>query len=255
MRARCRRLAVLLSVLPLAFTLPAAGRCQTAAPPFDAAWLGMGDPGGAGPGRWAGGWTLALGQGRLHGLAELPLQRLGVARRTGSTSFAAGWQRCGPGDTWHEDALDLCAARGGTVRWGLRAGVVHDSAVGTGRLLRLLAIRERERWSWELTLPLLSEGPPRATTLLRLRHRGGAATLALQLDRGDDGTLLPAIAWWPLVRDGVGWGLRCETATGQLGLLLVLGGGRPVVRLAALTHPVLGTTTLWDLQWHWGERG
>ena len=65
---------------------------------------GVAHNGGGNVGFWA-----ACGVSRLHGLAELPLQRLAAGRRAAGWSAALSWQRLG-GSLWREDQVDLQAS-------------------------------------------------------------------------------------------------------------------------------------------------
>lgn len=237
---------------------------------FDDGWCGeptesAEQPGG--PAR-AGLWS-ACGLARLHGLDDLPLRRLAAGLRASAWTSALSWQRLG-GATWHEDQVDLRAARavagtgppaggsgGGAVRpWcglALRWRRPCYAALATGASLDVAPqvgfVRGRFTGSLQAVPLILRRGPeaagPRPWLGARWRDAGWSA--AVELQRDDRG----AAAWRAGGELRLGtvfrWGLVADGGSGAAGLTTAWRRGRLLVRTSHIVHPALGTTHRWDL--------
>ncbi|MBK9303012.1 MAG: hypothetical protein IPM94_03730 [bacterium] len=220
-----------------------------------------------GPAR-AGLWS-ACGLARLHGLEDLPLRRLAAGLRAAAWSSTLSWQRLG-GEVWHEDQVDLCAARAvagsGPPGGGGAVGAVRPwcglalrwrrpcyAALATGASLDVApqAGLARGRFSGSLqAVPLTLRRGPEAVgprPWLGARWHDANWSAAVELQRDDRG----AAAWRAGGELHLGavfsWGLVADGGSGAAGLTTAWRRGRLLVRTSHVVHPALGTTHRWDL--------
>lgn len=263
------RLAPLVLLAALASGI-AAGPAASGVRDFDDGWCG-GPAESAellgGPAR-AGLWS-ACGLARLHGLDDLPLRRLAAGLRAAAWSSALSWQRLGA-EAWHEDQVDLRAARAvagtGPPADGIDEGAVRPwcglelrwrrpcygaQASGASLDAALQAGFARGRFAGSLqAVPLtLRRGPEAAgpRPWLRARWRDANWSAAVELQRDDRG----AAAWRAGGELRLGavfsWGLVADGGSGAAGLTTAWRRGRLLVRTSHVVHPALGTTHRWDL--------
>ena len=216
------------------------------------------------------GFWAACGVSRLHGLAELPLQRLAAGRRAAGWSAALSWQRLG-GNLWREDQVDLQAslavapgarrpARGpGAIAAGPWCGLAvrwrrpSYATVAGPDVLEIAPVAGYARGGIVGTLQvlplILRHGPQDAgpRPWLSARWHDGVWSAACEFRRADHG----AVAWRASgdLRLGAvfSWGLVADGGSGAAGVTTAWRRGRLLVRTSHLVHPVLGATHRWDL--------
>ncbi len=207
------------------------------------------------PDRPASRWLLVAGQGTLYEVSDLTQAGLGVERRLGGARLALDWHQLGTGP-YRERSWRLAAALGRPATVGVRVGLTSlDLAGGPAR-----AHGEADLWwrtpSWsgawlEGWLPL---GPPPVwygrqglRRWLRCGAGGEAWTAAVVVDRAVDGR--PSVQGELLLRLAAiaAVGLRCEPATGTVGLSTAWRVQGQLLRTSHCVHPDLGVSHRWGL--------
>ena len=258
MRARVRLVSGAVSAA-LVLILPAASARAQGLRRLEAAWLVPERLAGttlarpaAGPGD--GLWVRA-GQGRLHGLPELPVRRLalGATGGGGAWSLEGAWETLGSALLRDEVAeVRLQAGRrwraGVSGSWRrVQAGPAPAWRAFTGGLDLSLAWSRgplgsgTARVLWPLASAATAPGGGPTPRLL-LAVAGGGRALAVQVDTDPDGR--PHVGWEALgaLSPGVGVCWRSDPASGALGGGLRLERGWWRLRTSHLVHPDLGPT-------------
>ncbi len=210
-------------------------------------------------GEVGGATWVACGQGRLHGLPELPLLGVAAGHARGRLAGHLAWHRLGS-TLYREESLRLRLAWLG--RWGLGAGAGWESLAIAGEPVarrvtasvtatasgRAAGAEWRLRGDWHLLAPApwLARGP---RSWLAGSVRSGEALAALAIDRTGAGTPVVQLELMVRAAGGVGIGLRSEPATGTVGFTLAVRRGPILLRSAHLAHPALGATHRWSLCW------
>lgn len=212
-------------------------------------WLAPGRPeGGAGP------WV-ALGQARLYGMPELPLQAVAAGWRAPRWRLALGWQRMGA-DLLREERVRGQFLVGARQALGVAAGwdllQLADAAPWRQPVLNLeLRLAGPGGTRLAGSLPLLPPpgwyGRGGVRRWWSLAAAGGGAAWCLAVDRDARGA--PLLEGEGVVRPaaGCGLGLRWEPATGTLGLTTAWLWRGLLLRSSHLAHPTLGVTHRWSL--------
>ena len=213
-------------------------------------------PTDAASGRW-GVWA-AAGQGRLYGVAELPLMYLELGLRPGGSplvpSCGLTLERLG-GDFLRRDMRTLLLRWGDQVGIGVRGKSSVWALSGVDLQPNLacdLEVRARFGLGRSFTgvacfylHPWQSVGWPQKVRRLKVAEfkvvRPGVG-LACRLDRLVDGAPVLALEGMVRLAPGVGVGVRGDPATGGLGGNLVVRFGGMRLESSHLVHPVLGVT-------------
>lgn len=212
------------------------------------------------------GWTGAgveVGQGRLFSLPELEQIRVEIqagARIRGKLLRLTGsWEQLG-GDLYRETEACLAGRMGRIPGIGFRVRYFSVrlarrqiwSGQGLDMVLgHLLRLDEESLLGGGLVLPLKSQDPPAGPPVRReflklwlIRNRG---SLAVQVDRRDDGApVLGCEVFWA-TNQGLGFSLRIDPVTGTLGPGVILRRGLLLLRTSHLIHPDLGQTHRFSL--------
>jgi hypothetical protein len=211
--------------------------------------------GAAGSSSRAPAWWVLMGQGRLYGLAELPLlearggwssanwavsgryHRLGAElMRDEEWGLELRLQtRCSPGLEIIQDRL---AIQGGppSSRLRLRGGV--DVPVGRAMAASLrMDLTDAPPWQGERAIQrwLLLQGTSRDLCW------------AIGLDRSADNEPWLELSLSARLCERAAAGLRTEPATGTVGLTTAWRAGGWLLRSSHLVHPLLGVTHRWQL--------
>jgi len=198
------------------------------------------------PGRW----SVAVGQGRLYELPELPQCGLELGWRASAAGVSASWERLGR-DLYREDTWRLAALVGRRVRWGAQVGVARLALGGRARgqsgeaTLRLQAELPAghvlDVW-WPLTVAPPWYGSEGLRRWLRLSGAGDGWAWCAALDRSAGGA--PIAQGEVLVRLApiAAFGLRVEPWSGTIGCVTAWRLGGLLLRSSHLVHPDLGTT-------------
>lgn len=200
-------------------------------------------------------WQVRSAHGRLYGLPELEQVGLEFERRGHDLSVAAAWQRLG-GDLYRESIWRLDLLLGRRWRLGGRFGLSALDVAGE-RLARqtefLLALQfplsgDLVLQAWcPLTQPPPWYGEHGLRRWLSLQKSGAGWIWAVAVDRSPHGR--PSLQGEVLLRlaAGAALGLRCEPATGTVGLCTAWRPAGMLLRSSHALHPDLGPSHRWQL--------
>jgi hypothetical protein len=202
------------------------------------------------------GWSLAVTQGRLFELAELPQLGVAVGRRGGMLGWRLRWERLG-GRLYQEDQARLELLVGDRWRAGAEVGLdrlaladdppslrpaVDLRLVGEpGRGLRL------ELW-WPVTDAPPWYGHEGLRRWLRIAGAGEGWAWAAVVDRRVSGAPTWQAEVMLRLAPAAALGLRCEPWSQAAGFCSAWRLGGLILRTSHLLHPDLGVTHRWGLR-------
>lgn len=200
-------------------------------------------------------WQVRLGHGRLHGMSELEQSGLELERRWRSGVLAVGWQRLGS-DLYRESTWRASLLAGPSWRVGGRIGISALDIAGQrlsqeieADLLLVVPLSGEillQAW-WPLTRAPLWYGQYGLRRWLMLHGGGGQWIWAAAIDRNSDGA--PSLQGEILLKVAAqaALGLRCEPATGTVGICTAWRAPGFVLRTSHSLHPDLGPSHRWGL--------
>lgn len=200
-------------------------------------------------------WCVSAGHGRLFGLPELPQVGLELTYAAKGGEATVSWQQLGA-DLYRERIWRVHLRVGANWRIGARCGQSQlDLSGGPARRqfdadlyaqVPLAADASLEVW-WPLTPLPVWYGESGLRRWFEVTGRGDHWLWVLATDRNADGK--PSAQGEVLLRLGppAAIGLRCEPASGCVGLCTAWSAAGVVLRSSHVLHPDLGLTHRWGL--------
>ncbi len=207
------------------------------------------------PARATPSWHVRLAHGRLYGLPDLDQVGLEFARRWRAGAATAAWERLGR-DLYREDIWRTSVLLGSSWRCGVGARIAA-LAVGGEPVARscefdlalqatLAEALQLQAWL-PLTPPPVWYGRDGLRRWLLLQGSGEGWVWSAVADRSARGT--PSLQGEVLLRvaPGAALGLRCEPATGTVGICTAWRTAGILLRSSHCVHPELGASHRWSL--------